>query len=85
MFAQLTGSRAVFALLTRVIPHKLRVALMVRLLDHRREGHLQRAGQLGDGRGSAGEPLDHDPPAGVGQGLEYSVELVKQLLKYCTF
>jgi Methyltransferase domain len=41
LFAQLTGGRALFALLTRVLPLKLRVTLMVRLLDgHREEDHF---------------------------------------------
>lgn len=40
LFAQLTGGRAPFALLTRVLPLKLRVALMVRLLDHHEEDHF---------------------------------------------
>jgi SAM-dependent methyltransferase len=40
LFAQLTGGRAAFALLTRVLPLKVRVALMVRLLDHHEEDHF---------------------------------------------
>jgi SAM-dependent methyltransferase len=40
LFAQLTGARALFALLTRILPLKLRVSLMVRLLDHHEEDHF---------------------------------------------
>lgn len=40
LLAQLTGARAAFALLTRVLPLKLRVGLMVKLLGHHEEDHF---------------------------------------------
>src|SRR5690348_10575494 len=54
------------------------------VLDHGRERHVERPRELTDRRGPAREPVDHDPPAGVGEGLENSVKLVKHLLKYYT-
>jgi SAM-dependent methyltransferase len=40
LFAQLSGARAVFALLTRVVPYPVRVRLMTRLLDEPEENHF---------------------------------------------
>src|SRR6185312_16623065 len=45
------------------------------VLDHRRQRHVERPGQLADRRRTAGQPLDHGPPAAVAQCAEHPVEL----------
>ena len=49
-----------------------------------RERHVQRPRQLADRRRPAGQPVDHQAAAGIGEGLEDPVEwgaLVKHLLE----
>ena len=40
------------------------------MLDHRRQRHVERGGEFAYRRRSLAQPLDHSPPAGIGEGVE---------------
>jgi hypothetical protein len=58
----------------------------LKVLNDRRQRHIERPRELAHRRRPAAQPLHHDPPGRVRQRLEDEIEwstLVKHLLKYC--
>ena len=56
------------------------------MLHHRRQGHVERLGELAHRGRALAQPLDHDAAGRVGQGLEGEIEgrlIVKHTLNYC--
>src|SRR5919202_2793634 len=47
----------------------------LKVLYHRRQRHRQRACELADRSRSATQPLDDDPPTGIGQRVEDPIDL----------
>src|SRR5215469_13653826 len=55
------------------------------VLEHRGQRHVQRPAELAHRSRAPAEPLDHEPPAGICQGLENTVQvrhIVKHILDY---
>jgi hypothetical protein len=45
------------------------------MLDDRRQRHGQRPGELADRSRPAAQPVDHQPPSGIGEGLKEKIDL----------